>query len=147
MFVYSTLYVVGLHIWTSGDHLWYSRILIIWTLDDLNSSFTVLSEYLSICVCSIGVVQRSSVYESVGFIYLNKFTYLNTLVIRLAQSCSNNEGPTVQITENHACITLKLCVSNRPLILVHLLLEKLYSNKALTILIGRFWHLVSQDFR
>ena len=30
-----------------------------------------------------------------GFIYLNKFTYLNTFVIQLAQRCSDNGGPTV----------------------------------------------------
>jgi len=27
--------------------------------------------------------------------YLNKFTYLNTFVIQLAQRCSDNGGPTV----------------------------------------------------
>ena len=46
-------------------------------------------------VCSIRVVNRSSVYKSMGFIYPNKFTYLNTFVIQLAQRCSDNGGPTV----------------------------------------------------
>ena len=46
---------------------------------------TVLLEYFAISVhsirvndCSIRVVQRSSVYKSMGFSYPNKFTYLNT---------------------------------------------------------------------
>ena len=30
-----------------------------------------------------------------GFIYPNKFTYLSTFVIQLAQRCSDNGGPTV----------------------------------------------------
>ena len=30
-----------------------------------------------------------------GFIYLNKFTYLNTFVIQLAQRCLDNRGPIV----------------------------------------------------
>ena len=46
---------------------------------------TVLLEYFVISVhsirvndCSIRVVERRSVYKSMGFSYPNKFTYLNT---------------------------------------------------------------------
>jgi len=38
----------------------------------------------------------SSVYKSMGFVHLNKFTYLNTFVIQLVHKCSDNGGPTVQ---------------------------------------------------
>ena len=31
-----------------------------------------------------------------GFTYPDKFTYLNTFVIQVAQRCSDNGGPTVQ---------------------------------------------------
>jgi len=34
----------------------------------------------------------SSVYKSMDFIHLNKFTYLNTFVIQLVHKCSDN-GP------------------------------------------------------
>jgi len=33
-----------------------------------------------------------------GFIYPNKFTYLNFLVIQLAQRCSDNGGPTAHVS-------------------------------------------------
>jgi len=35
-----------------------------------------------------------------GFIYPNKFTYLNTFVIQLAQRSSDNGGPTVTHLHN-----------------------------------------------
>ena len=56
---------------------------------------TVLLGYFVAGVCTIRVVQQSSVYKSMGFIYPNKFTYLNTFVIQLAHKCSENGGPTV----------------------------------------------------
>ena len=46
-------------------------------------------------VCSIRVIQQSSVYKSMSLIYPNKFTYLNTVVIQLAQRCLDNRGQTV----------------------------------------------------
>ena len=44
-----------------------------------NSAVTVLLGYFVTGVYSIRVVQQSSVYKSMGFIYPNKFTYLNTI--------------------------------------------------------------------
>jgi len=46
-------------------------------------------------VHSIRVVEQSFVYKSMGLIYLNKFTYLNTFMIKMAHKCSDNGGPTV----------------------------------------------------
>jgi len=63
----------------------YSRTSIIQTLDYPK---IVLLEYLLRGVFSITVVQQSSVYKSIGFIYLNIF------VIQLAQRCSDNGDPT-----------------------------------------------------
>ena len=72
----------------------YSRTSIIRTV-----TMTVLLEYFVTGVCSIRVVQQSSVYKSMGFIYPNKFTYLNTFVIQLTHRCSDNGGPTVSSTK------------------------------------------------
>ena len=58
---------------------------------------TVLLEYFVTGVCSIRVVQQSSIYKLMGFIYPNKFTYLNTFVLQLAHRRSDNGGPTVPI--------------------------------------------------
>jgi len=61
---------------------------------------TVLLEYFSIGVCSIRandcsirVFGQSPVYKSMGFSYLNKFTYLNTFAYNF-----RNKG--VRITED-----------------------------------------------
>ena len=35
-----------------------------------------------------------------GFIYLNKFTYLNTFMNELTHRCSDNGGPTVPVDVN-----------------------------------------------
>ena len=40
-----------------------------------------------------------------GFIYLNKFTYLSTFVIQLAQRCSDNGGPAVTQCKVEVLIT------------------------------------------
>ena len=69
----------------------------LWILSYLNLGYptprlsehqmTVLLEYYSIGVCSIKVNDcsirafgQSPVYKSMGFSYLNKFTYLNTFL-------------------------------------------------------------------
>ena len=44
---------------------------------------------------SVKVVEQISIYKSLGFIYLNKFTNLNTFMIKLVHNCSDNGGPTV----------------------------------------------------
>ena len=35
-----------------------------------------------------------------GFTYPDKFTYLNTFVMQVAQRCSDNRGPTVLVSRN-----------------------------------------------
>jgi len=60
---------------------------------------TVLLEYFAKSVCCIRVVQRSSVYKSMGFIYPNKFTYLNTFLKSLVQRSLVNRGCTVPLLQ------------------------------------------------
>ena len=58
-------------------------------------AMTVLLKYFVTSVCSIRVVEWRSENKSMGFIYPNKFTYLNTFVIQLAHRYLDNQGPTV----------------------------------------------------
>ena len=62
-----------------------------------------------------------------GFIYLNKFTYLNTFMIKLAHKCSDNGGPTV--TANALLKMVPICAGLQPTpigtLTVHLLLTLL----------------------
>ena len=51
--------------------------------------------FIRVSVCSVRVVEQSSVFKSMGFIYLNKFTYLNTFMIKPAHKCLGNGGATV----------------------------------------------------
>jgi len=85
--------------------------LIIQTLEYLSSSSDcsirvfcqqeyVLLERFVTSVCCIRVFQRSSVYKSVGFIHLGKFTYLNMFMIQLAQKYLDNGGPTASISQS-----------------------------------------------
>jgi len=56
----------------------------------------VLLNYFITGLCCLRVDQHCSIYKSIGFIQLNKLTYLNTFMIQLAQRCSDNGGPTVR---------------------------------------------------
>jgi len=49
-----------------------------------------------------------------GFIYLNKFTYLNTSVIQVAQRCSDNGGPTVIVIMSSIIEILEILLSHSP---------------------------------
>ena len=91
------------HVCTSPQR--YSRTLITWTVQ-----LTVLSEYFDFkclfyqsSVCSIRAFDHNFVYKWVGFTYPEKFTCLNTFVIEVAQTCSDNGGPMVHLNV-HRCI-------------------------------------------
>jgi len=113
---YITLHYTTLHYTTPHTHTHSAssviQISVIRHLNYLKSSdncsirvfrkeMYVLLEHFVIGVCSIRVFQQISVYnKSMGFIYLNKFTYLNTFLRSLVQRCSDNQGCTVLQTSH-----------------------------------------------
>ena len=48
-------------------------------------------------VYSIRVFDHNFVYEWIGFTNPDKFIYLDTFVIQVAQKCLDNGGPTVPV--------------------------------------------------